>query len=152
MPVVKLQSGSLMPAGEHILTLTEVNEVESPNPFKQKPTDPDTRIRWAWKFESESLDEDGVPFVHTEWTGTQFGNSRANLTTLLRQVVPGITKEAADHLNTDTLLGKRFRAHVRHGLNQKNETVSELAVISPMADSSGAKQETGKKKKDEIPF
>lgn len=141
MPLVSTQDRPLIPAGEHTLTLMQVSEVEVDDSFH-----PGTRVtKWIWEFDSDDKDEDGVPFTHKVWTKTVYGHAKAGLTVLLSQLVPGITQESANKLDTDTLIGQRFKAMIRQAPDDSGKVRAQLAYIGPLASGKG------KVKREEMP-
>src|SRR5207253_2755618 len=92
--------------------------------------------RWLWRFVTNKQDENGQYIEVPIFTGGVYGNSRAKLTWLLDMLIPGITKQQADRLNTDDLIGMRFEGSVKHEQSVKDpETkIATFAYLRPVAD------------------
>lgn len=143
MPVVTTQNRPLIPAGEHVLTLMQVTEVEVDNSYK-----PGEKVtKWVWEFDSDEKDEDDIPYTHKEWTKTTYGHPKANLTKLLDQLVPGMDQDRAKNLNTDSLVGRKFKGMIRHEKDDKGKDRAALAYIAPLPEGKQSKV-----KKEEVPF
>jgi hypothetical protein len=74
-------------------------------------------IQWRWIFETMELtNEDDDPFRLSYYTGTSYqeGNQKSKLTKLLDRICRDLTTEEKESLDTDTLLGKKFRIDVTH--------------------------------------
>lgn len=144
MPLVSTQNRPLITAGEHTFTLMGVNEVEVDDSWH-----PGQRVtKWVWEFDSETIsEEDGKPYTHKEWTKTTYGHSKAGLTILLNQLMPGMTQERARNLNTDALVGRKFKGMIRHEADDNGENRAKLAYIGPLPESKQTKVKEG-----EIPF
>lgn len=73
--------------GVYKCRLGEVTVVQT-TAYKEKDTDPDVMVdQYKWVFETISeRDSKGFPFKFIKYTGTNFGNDRANLTKLLDQM------------------------------------------------------------------
>lgn len=143
MPIITTQNRPLIPAGKHTLTLMKVDEVVVDNSFK-----PGEQVtKWIWEFDSDEVDEDGVPYTHKEWTKTVYGHPKAGLTILLNQLIPGMTQERANKLDTDSLVGRKFEGMIRHQVDDKGVNRADLAYIGPLDESKQTKV-----KKGEIPF
>lgn len=153
MPVVQSVPDKVdlrpVPIGEHVLTLVEVFPVESDNIYgKQKdPKAPDTKTRWAWRFESDAQDEDGKPYEYVHWTGVYYGDDRAGLTALLDFILPGVSVEDKKKVNTDTLIGKRFKVAIKTRVNKKGVNVPAAMYFIPVTTSAPSSFDP-----DEIPF
>lgn len=144
-----------IPTGEHILTLTEVKEHTSDNPFF-KADQPESnqnqkqKLRLIWQFVSDQEDAEGNRYEYAEWTGAFYGDSRANLTTFLDQILPDADDEVKSNINTDTLIGRRFRARIQMRKNQKGESVPTAAFFEPIAGT--APVDSKRFDPDEVPF
>lgn len=136
MPVTKPSPVTpLCPAGEHFLTLAavEVKEVDNLR-FQKDPTQPRRVNKWLWRFISDDIDpeSDGQHYELPMWTFENYGHPRANLTKLLDMIVPRATPEQKAALNTDALIGRRYKAQVVHQLNEKKEMDAKPAFIVPL--------------------
>lgn len=122
----------LIPAGEHFLTLVAVEEKEVDNLRAAKdPTAPKRVMKWLWRFISDDVDPEN-PDVHYEyaaWTFANYGHSKANLTKLLDMIVPKATAEQKASLNTDQILGRRYKAMIVHKTNEKNDLVPDAFMV-----------------------
>lgn len=148
MPVVTTMDRPLIPEGEHVFTLAGVDEVLVESQFSKAG---EKVTKWVWSFESEDKDDDGLPYIHKEWTRTTYGHPKANLTILLNQLLPGLTTEDANHLNTDNLVGKKFVGVIRHAPDEKGVMRADLAYIKPK-DYDPKAPKKARKDSEEIPF
>lgn len=118
----------LIPAGEHVLTLREVGTKEFPsfnNPNEQVE-------RTMWRFTSNEEDEDGAPYEFRQYTGMVYGNNKAALTKLIDMLVPGMTEDDFEEFDSDDLIGKKFKAQIKHAKNDKGDVKPELVFITPL--------------------
>lgn len=132
MPQTKPNRRPMIPKGQHIFTLASVEEVEV-QALKRKPTDPDKIKKWAWRFESDMIDEEGEHYEYTHWTNSRYGHAKANLTQLLNMICPNLTAEQKANLNTDTLIGQRFKAFMIHRPSQTDgsKMLADIGSIEP---------------------
>ena len=93
---------------------------------------PGKKEQLIWIFEAEEIAPDGRPYEHAVFTGLFYGDSRANLTTLLDMLLPKATDDEKKSLNTDLLLGSRYDAVIRMVKNQKNNLVPKAVDLSPV--------------------
>ena len=129
-----------IPAGEHILTLVEVKPFESDNPYfkddePESGTNQKRKTRLIWQFNSDTEDSEGMRYEHAIWTGLFYGNPRANLTTFLDQILPNAGEDVKSNINTDFLLGSRYRAKIRLVKNQKGDLVPKAVDLEPLNDT-----------------
>jgi len=126
-----------IPDGEHFLTLASVEVREVDNLRAQKDVTAPKRVdKWLWRFVSDDVDPEN-PDVHYElavWTFENYGHPKANLTKLLDMLLPRATIEQKASLNTDRLVGRRYKAQIIHRLNTKNEMQAEAAFIVPLRE------------------
>lgn len=157
MPKTQPNRRPQIPAGAHLLTLVSVEEVEVAA-MKRKPTDPDKIKKWAWRFESDMLDEeDGAPFEYTHWTNSRYGHAKANLTQLLNMICPELSAEQKAALNTDTLLQRRFKAFMirRPSQTDPSKMIADIGSIEPAtgADAQAPERfDPDEKPADEMPL
>jgi hypothetical protein len=120
----------LCPEGEFIFKLVEVAEKDVKSQFAKTPGG--TIPKWIWRFEAvDEVDENDDPFEVTIFTGTSFGDKRAALTVLLRSIFgKEYTEEDALKLDTDDLIGKRFRCTILHKENDDGRVFANVAKIS----------------------
>jgi hypothetical protein len=128
MPQVETEQ-ELIPAGEHILTLRSVDEKEM-SKFGSK-NENDTTTRWIWKFTSQMRDDDDKPYTLVIYTNTRYGNSNASLTHLLDLLIPNCTKEIARSLNTDDILGNKYKARIKHVTGDTGKMRAEIITAAP---------------------
>jgi len=126
-----------IPPGDHILTLTEVKPYESDNPFFKKDeavsnANQPRKTRLIWQFTSDADDGEGNPFEHAIWTGEFYGDPRAGLTALLDQMMPEADEQVKSNINTDMLLGTRYKAKLRMVKNQKGDLVPKAVDLEPV--------------------
>jgi len=139
MPVIQSSKRERhpIPAGDHILTLVEVKPHESDNPFYD-PKEPEgganqkRKTRLIWQFLSDSEDAEGTRYEHAIWTGEYYGHQRAGLTALLDQMLPDADEQVKSAINTDTLLGSRYKAKIRLAKNQKGDLVPKAVDLEPI--------------------
>jgi hypothetical protein len=131
----------LIPKGTHIVILREVVEKDVNSQYSNREDGKVTK--WMWKFESTTLDEKDEPYELVQFTNTSYGSSSATLTKLLDQMVPGIDIDRAATFDTDTLIGKRFEATIKHEPNAKNEKrpYVVLEMIQPVQRKSKQKED-----------
>jgi len=102
----------LCPAGDHILKLVEVREQEMDDRYGKSATG--KVVRNIWQFVSSETDEDGTPYEYGVFTGDTYGNPKAGMTLLVDMLVPGMTVEKFADFDSDELIGKKFRAQIKH--------------------------------------
>lgn len=129
-----------IPAGKHTLTLKEVkphvsddpwHPVEDPNTGEQVPGKKEQLI---WIFESDKKGQDGKPYEYATFTGLFYGDSRANLTTLLDMLMPNSTEDVKRNLDTDLLLGSKYEAQIAMQKNQKGNLVPKALFFAPISE------------------
>jgi hypothetical protein len=126
MPIItpsKQRERTPIPVGDHLLTLTAVRLVEQPNRFAEKDergnykatgtTEPPIRPQLVWQFDSDQHDEEGEAYEYAVWTGLSYGHPKANLTAFLDQILPESDEQMKGSLDTETLLGRRFRSRIQ---------------------------------------
>lgn len=127
--------------GVHFLTLKQVKEMTQPNTFAEKTpagiykatgtTTPPDREQFIWVFESDTLDLSGKPMEYAVFTGRWYGDDRAKLTSFLDALLPEEAYENKVGLDTDALVGKRFRARIAQVKNQAGKLVPRHSMIEP---------------------
>ena len=123
----------LIPAGEHILKLVEVRAQEMDDRYGKSATG--KVVRNIWQFVSNETDEDGTPYEYGVFTGDTYGNPKAGMTNLIDMIVPGMTAEKFADFDSDDLVGKKFRAQIKH--TKKDDGTGMKAVhvyITPIAN------------------
>lgn len=144
--------------GVHTLTLHEVKELTQPNTFAEKDaktgiykatgtTTPPDREQFIWVFKSDTKAPDGDPMEYAIFTGRWYGDDRAKLTSLLDSIMPEAEYEAKAALDTDALIGKRFRARIANVKNQKGDFVPRHTMIEPLDETVAKAFQPG----DEVP-
>ena len=138
MPVIQSAKGkdrTPIPPGEYVLTLVEVRAHEQDDTFH--PNEDGSfpkRMRLIWQFEAAGkTDIDGDPLEYAEWTGPYYGNPKAKLTGFLDQLLPDANEEAKSALDTDALVGKRFKVKIANQRNQKGDFVPKALFFEPVA-------------------
>jgi len=145
----------LIPAGEHYLTLVavEVKEVDNLKFLKGDHTAKPKVDKWLWRFVSDDVDPE-QPDVHYEmpvWTFANYGHAKANLTKLLDQIVPKATPEQKANLNTDAILGRRFKAMVVHKQNDKGDPIPDAFMVPLKPGDAGFEPPQPIARPEEIP-
>lgn len=137
--------------GEHTVKLVEVESVQFENTFATKDKDGNFPARdcLTWKFLSNQEDEEGEPYQYQVTTGTAYGGARAGLTLLLDMLVPGITVAQAKNLDTDDLIGKRFKTMItmRTGVDGTKKPVH--SYFAPLAKGAKPVQEVVEEAEEE---
>ncbi|MBA2704623.1 MAG: hypothetical protein H0U60_12330 [Blastocatellia bacterium] len=137
MPVVSTtKDRPLCPAGPHLLKLMDVESKLMPGFETTVESE-----NWIWQFHTKKVAEDGSPYEVTVFTRTHYGPARAKLTWLLDMMVPGITPEQAEGLDTDALIGQSFKAQIKHskGIKDPTRTFAEVVFLEPLTPPAGAK-------------
>lgn len=127
MPQVKTeQDFELFPAGPATVQLVSVEEREM-DKFDKSGKE----LRWLWNFKKDPASETECLTVFTR---DRYGNSRATLTILLDMLVPGITKDEAGALDTNTLVGSWYETLVKHSAskNDANKLYAEASYFKPL--------------------
>ncbi len=139
MPVIQSskRERSTIPPGDHILTLTEGRQHDGENPFFDKTKEvgganQPRKTRLIWQFTSEATDNEGVHYEHAIWTGEFYGDPRAGLTALLDQMMPDADDTTKSNINTDFLVGTRYKAKLRMVRNQKGDLVPKAVDLEPI--------------------
>ena len=109
-----------------VLRRVELVEPDESSPYQSGP-------RLKWMFETVDLidDDSGEGYRASIYTGTAYGNSKANLTKLLDRLCPDLNGSEKARLDTDELCGKRFRANVIHEKKQDGSSRAVLDGIRP---------------------
>ena len=123
----------LIPTGEHILKFVEVREQETTDRYGKSDTG--KIMRNIWQFVSAKMDENGVPYEYPVFTGNTYGNPKANMTGFMDMIVPGMTKEKFDDFDSDTLIGKKFRAQIKHVKKEDGSGMKATHVYIMPVDS-----------------
>lgn len=130
-----------IPAGVHTLTLTKVEERDTPNIFADKAEDgtyietgteiPPNRAQLLWVFESDDLRPDGEPYAYAYWTGRYYGDDRAKLTAFLNAILPDSTTDERKSIDTDSLISARFRVRITSTKNKAGKDRPLHTLIEP---------------------
>jgi hypothetical protein len=127
----------MIPAGEHILTLLAVDEVES-NVYG---SDDELQLQWLWKFQSDQKDDTGQAFRYHAYTKFSYGNAKANLTKLLDLLIPGMNKGMLASVGDPSkLIGRSWTCHIKHVKNEKGDPKPEIALATPIKGKKGVAQ------------
>lgn len=126
------------PPGEHLFTLLDVEQRKFQSDYAKSADGMVDKL--MWKFVSDTIDPaSGKGWMYTHFTGLAYGNHKAALTILLNQIIEGLAKMPKDaaqdfaaSLNTDSLLGSRYKAFIRHDLTEKGDVRPVLAFIAPL--------------------
>ncbi len=123
----------LIPAGEHVLKLVSVEGKEMDDRYGRSTTG--KTIRYVWQFVSNETDDDGVPYEYAVFTGDQYGNPKAGMTLLVDMLVPGMTAAKFEDFDSDDLVGKRFRAQIKHTPREDGKGMAAKHVyITPITN------------------
>lgn len=135
MPRVEVTTTVPICVGEHTLKLDSIEEKQFENTFQPKNAQGEHPVRntWVWKFISNQEDDDGEPYVYGVITNTAYGNARAGLTLLLDMLVPGMTESKARNFDTDTLIGKKFKALITLKTAQDGTKKPTHSYLTPLA-------------------
>ena len=124
-----------IPKGDHILTLREVKDFEQEDKWHENEDGSHPmKHQLIWRFESDALTEDGVPYEYAQFTGQFYGDSRANLTALLDFLLPDEGEEYKKTVDTDTLIGKRYKVRIASVKNQAGKVVPKAMFYEPLND------------------
>ena len=136
----------LIPAGDHILKLTKIEPREMDDLYGKSDTGKVTRVLWA--FVSNETDDNGTPYEYGIFTNDRYGNEKAGMTLLIDMLVPGMTADKFDDYETDELIGKRFRAQIKHVKKPDGGMKATHVFITPVGSkakpAAEAKQEEAK--------
>jgi len=140
---------SVCPEGEDILFyLINVEEVQNAPDARFNPNG----WQWRWNFRTVELtDEEDEPFKMAYFTGTEYiaGSDRAKLTKLLDKICRDLTKEEKETIDTDTLIGKKYRADVVHATRPDGSMSAKMENIrrlQPKAAPAATGKPAAKKK------
>ena len=122
----------LIPAGDHSLTLRNILLKHVNDKYNNGKTE-----MYLWQLASDQLDQYGKPYMFELWTGMVYGNEKAKLTILLDQLVPGVTSEDVKQMDPMSLIGKRFKAKVRHTKTNEGKVYPDLIYIEPLESAGG---------------
>ena len=133
-----------IPPGDYTLMLDEVKLIEQPNRFAEKDdkgiykatgtTEPPIRPQLVWQFIADKNDPEGDPLEYSMWTGVSYGNERAKLTDLLDQLLPEADEEMKSNLETDTLVGRRFKTKIMLVKNASGEPRPRAMFFEPVKE------------------
>lgn len=118
-----------IPAGDHILCLTSVEEKMQPAFSGEGES-----LRWIWQFVAKATDPDtGERYEFRQYTGPNYGHPKAGLTLLLDQMLPTWTEDQKGSIDTDRLLQTYYKAKIRHEKGEKpgDPPKARLAFIEP---------------------
>lgn len=117
-----------IPFGDHILTLVSVTETEQPD-FNDSSL---MKTRWIWQFKAQRKDpETGERFEYREYTGPNYGHSKARFTFLADMMFPNLTDKEKANINTDDYLNTSYNAKIGPHKTEKGETVPKIKYIEP---------------------
>ena len=127
----------LCPEGEFVFRLASVEEKSVKSDFAK--TDDGKVTKWLWKFEAlDEVDDNDEPYEAVKFTGTSFGDARAELTKWLRAIYGKDYGEAdAAQLDTDELVGKRFRLTIIHSDDDKGNTRANIVKVVMLKKNGG---------------
>ena len=128
----------LIPAREHIFKLVSCDFSEMDDKFGARDAVNGKVKRLKFRFVSQEEDEDGTPYDYAVITGLTYGNEKAGLTRLIDMLVPGMTVEKFADFDTDDLVGKKFRAQIKHTKNEQGKPKADYVYMAPVAKA-GAK-------------
>ena len=121
----------IIPAGDHILKLVKIDPREMDDLYGKSSTGKVIRVLWV--FESNETDDYGNPYEYGHFTNDVYGNEKAGLTLLVDMLVPGMTKAVYDEYDNDDLIGKKFRAQIKH-VQKDNGAMKPIHVfITPIS-------------------
>lgn len=127
----------LIPAGEHILTLRAVKEVEFDDTYGKGENGKVKRLHW--RFTSNEEDDEGCPYELNLYTNMAYGNSKASLTRLLDNMIPGVKlvgmtvcDKNGDEVETEELIGKKFKSQIKHHVNEAGKKRGDYVFITPI--------------------
>lgn len=122
----------LIEAGEHVLKLSAVDTLEMDDLYGKSKDGKVTKV--IWRFVSLSEDENGNPFEYAVFTGQAYGNEKAAMTALVDMLVPGMTPDKFADFDSDDLIGKKFRAQIKHVKKENGSGMKAVHVyITPIA-------------------
>lgn len=136
MPVIQSSRNkerTPIPPGDHILTLVEVKPYEQDDTFH--PNEDGSfpkKSRLIWQFQSDKADDDGDAYEYAEWTGAYYGNPKAKLTGFLDQIIPDASEETKEGLDTDSIIGRRFKSKIQNQKNAKGDYVPRAVYFEPL--------------------
>ena len=91
--------------------------------------------KYLWQFANAQSEQYSV------WTNTRYGSDRAGLTQLLDLMLPGITKEDVAKLDTDDLVGRKYRARIVHRKNANTGKVyAQHTILEPIEEDGAGRQ------------
>ena len=120
----------LIPAGEHILKLQSCDIQEFEDRFQKSESGKVERLKF--RFISNETDDDGAPYDYVVYTGMTYGNDKAGLTRLIDMLVPGMTEKKFADFDTDDLVGKRFRAQIKHVKKEDGKLKADYVYMNPV--------------------
>ena len=128
---------AMITPGVHILTLKEIKDHESEDPFNPNPdgTLP-LKKQLLWIFESDRSGPDGKPYEIGYFSGLWYGDDRANMTHLLDWMLPDVehdTKRAG--VDVDGLIGRTYKARIQMQPNTKGEMRPKITMLDPIGES-----------------
>ena len=126
----------LIPSGEHVLKLTGCDVQEFEDRYGKSDTGTVERIKW--RFMSQEEDESGVPYDFVVYTGKAYGNDKAGLTRLIDMLVPGMNEKKFADFDSDDLIGKKFRAQIKHVKKDDGKIKPDYVYMAPMGTKKAA--------------
>jgi hypothetical protein len=100
-----------VPEGDDTVQLARVDYIpaDTIEEWRKKGMTGEPSPQWKWVFTSQKINaENSTPFECFVYTGTTYGDARANLTRLYNNLLPGIEPAARKKYDTDNLIGQWF--------------------------------------------
>ena len=126
----------LIPKGEHILKLSSIEIVQFEDKYGKGKDGKVDRVKW--RFVSNEEDEDGTPYDFVVYTGDQYGNEKAAMTRLIDNLVPGMTEAKFPDYETDDLIGKKFKATIKHVKKDDGKPKADYVYMAPIGKAGAA--------------
>lgn len=140
----------LISAGEHVLKFLGVESKQLDDKFGRSNDGSGKITRNIWQFVSQETDDEGNPFEYGVFTGSAYGNEKAAMTALVDMLVPGMTMEKFSDFDSDDLVGKKFRAQIKHVKKDDGNGVRAVHVyVTPVASKSARPVAKTKEEDDE---
>lgn len=126
------ESSLTIPEGEHILTLDAINLVRVPSQYSKEPDGMSDRLKFTF------VNENGN--TYNVWTNVVYGPRNASLTQFLNTILPDATPAFIKDFDLQELVGRKFKAHIKHTVAPNGKTYPKHLYLIPL-------QDTGKQKK-----
>ena len=126
---------ALIPAGEHILKLSSCDVQEFEDRYGKSNSGKVERLKF--RIVSNETDDDGTPYDFVVYTGMTYGNEKAGLTKLIDMLVPGMTEKQFADFDTDDLVGKKFRAQIKHVKKDDGKMKPDFVYMAPIVAGAG---------------